>query len=527
MTTASLDEIQGALLTYTELQAQQMEADAEHPVNQLLVDLGGYGLRIFCANEVLSEDDEPHSVSSVFYFICHLPNPPSPAVLPEVRRMLGILNHLLPVGTLELQAEDGLFFRHMLLTEEQVLDGLLALDLIVALEQILPPLFDWLQQVFEQVPPIEKEQQMRIKNQFQTLLQRVPVFEPIPLAKLPATQQRSLLWKSWWVSGWLLAALSGFLAVNSGPLWLGGTVFILACLGTSWWLVHQNQKQSVSQQQLKQTQFSWQLLEVEAIKLAYQEHALEQHRLRVQQKLTLLSNQPAAYPSDIVRLRFQIRFLRTLQSHLFQRSHHLKMRRQEVESNRSQLLKPTLELPLLKPTPDSELSSEDMLMQNLLTTLDYLDFSVKMTTLKNQFSPVLLVQMRDQLPPLSIRWLRNWHLGKLPPQHTWLLCVDQTLPLQIPEEAWPRVHEVLRVFNRFLPLGALICDYQHQRVYLRYRFVRLKGDLSAMLVMEVMEVMATFGEQLLQRLQECVTQHKHLETILDEAEADFHRLQNS
>ena len=171
-------------------------------------------------------------------------------------------------------------------------------------------------------------------------------------------------------------------------------------------------------------------------------------------------------------------------------------------------------------------SSEDMLLQNLMVTLDYLDFKARFISENEDVSPTLLVKMRPLLQPLTLRWIRPWHEQTPAPEYTWMLCLDQQIPIYIPDEAWPRVKEVTRLFNRFLPLGSLTVDYQRHQVALRYRFVRLRGDLSPLLVMEVMEVMATFAERLQHCVQSCLDGRAHIENIIYEAEQEFLSLQS-
>ncbi|MEZ0371902.1 MAG: hypothetical protein ACAI44_22615 [Candidatus Sericytochromatia bacterium] len=537
----SLDEIQAALISYTSLQSERVDADPQQPVSQLLIRLAPeqphgsdgqeYILRLFCANEVLEAGSE--EVSSVFYFVIRYPEDIVPSLLSELQRLLGVLNHLLPLGTLELHPEEGLFFRHMLLTEDRSLDGLLALDIIQGIEALLPRVFDWIRQVLAQAAPGEVHEQLR--SQFRQLLQQTPMLEtlvlPPPAESQPRPQalSRSVLYAGGLTLGSLIALIVLLLA---GPLWAAGSAGV--CLAATVALTRLYQQRHsrwlALREQQRQLRFYWQLLEVESIKLAYQDHALDQQQQQVESKLAELAAHPVDYPADILRLRGQMRSLRQLQSRLDQRSQQLRLKRQELEQSRFQLLRERLSLmPEAEPVTaelsglDAGFSSEDVLMQNLLVTLEYLDFQVR--SFAQGGSPVVEVIPRPRAPAISIRWLQRWHLAARQPEHTWMLCFDMTLPVHIPEPAWPRVQELLRVFNRFLPLGTLICDYARNQLTLRYRFVRLRGDLSTLLVMEILEVMACFGERLQQRLLECVTQQKQLETILQETEQDFQALQ--
>ena len=533
----SLDEIQGALITYTQLQTEQVEADAHHPVKQLLVRIastqGDYLLRIFCANEVLETGGQ--DVSSVFYFLIRYPDEIPTPYLSEVNRLLGVLNHLLPLGTLELHSEEGLFFRHMLLTEERSLDGLLALEIILSLESLLPQIFDWVRQLLVQAVPGEIQGPLRdqLQDQFRNLLKQTPVLEtlPRPLSSEPPLQARplppALLWSLTLILGLISALLVGFgLGWHWAPL--AGGLSLLTGFGLRQLAKQRRSHRQDLHEQQRQLRFYWQLLEVESIKLAYQDQSLDQQQQQVEQKLAELAQHPIAYPADILRLRSQMRALRQLQTRLQHRGQQLRHKREDLEKSRFQLLQERLSLmpeagPVTVPEPGPGFSSEDMLMQNLIVALEYLDFQVRTFSGRNDM-PVVLVTVRPQAPAIAIRWLQRWHLAAEAPKHTWMLCFDQTLPVIIPLEAWPRVHELLRVFNRFLPLGALICDYAGNQITLRYRFVRLRGDLSTLLVMEILEVMATFGERLQLRLNECVVQQKHLETILAETEQDFQTL---
>lgn len=542
---SSLDELQGALITYTNLQAEQVEADAVHPVRQLLIKLNHpehetahesgheYVLRVFCANDVLEGlHDE---ISSVFYFVARYPDSIPAPFMRELNRLLSVINHLLPLGNLELHPEEGLFFRHMLLNEERSLDGLLGLDIVLGLEALLPKVFDWVHEVLTHVAPGEIQEQLRDK--FKDLLTQIPILETLALPPPPEPHHnpgplpQPLLYSL----GLILSLLVGALTSSRiGPIWglmISLQLFLASRVLTQAYQrrYHQNRERREQQRQLR---FYWQLLEVESIKLAHQDQSLDLQQQQILQKLEQLSAQPVDYPGDILRLRDQMRSLRQLQSQLNQRSHQLRQKREELEQSRFQLLRQRLSLmpdaepinPALNGLADS-FGSEDLLMQNLVVTLEYLDFQIQTLGHADNHSPVVQVSPRAGSPAITIRWLRRWHLAGVQPQNTWMLCFDLTLPNQIPPEAWPRIHELLRVFNRFLPLGALICDYARNRLTLRYRFVRLRGDLSTLLVMEILEVMSCFGERLQQRLSECISQSKHLETILDETEQDFQTLQ--
>ncbi len=548
----SLAEVKGALLTYTDLEVKQIE-DAQREVEQLFIHLSeNCTLRLFCANALLqpnpsSQPDpsnspspsghETEKVSSVFYFVSRYTEPISHVLNTELHRLLSVINRLLPIGALEVH-EEGVVFRYMLLSEERILDGLLALDVVRGLQQLLPAVFEWLDQLLHQPHPVSAQQLEKVKSHFQDLLTRMPILQPVHLNQLPAphriTQRGAHLQMALALSSCLLVA-SLFVNATDWSTALVGS----ALVGCMYVLImrlwqHQYYRQARQRKKRKQLQFSWQLLESEGIKFAYQEHVLEQHRHEIIEKLTGLKHEPVQYPSDIVRIREQTLFLRHLQSHLIQRAHQVKLKRKELQKNRTLLLqeRKTLDVrstqsPLHMDSALAGLSSEDMLLQNLLATLDYLDFKARFVSAEDDVSPVLLVKMRPLLQPLTLRWIRPWHEHQPAPEYTWMLCLDQQIPIYIPDEAWPRVREVVRLFNRFLPLGSLTLDYQRHQVALRYRFVRLRGDLSPLLVMEVMEVMATFAERLQHCVQSCLDGRVHIENILYEAEQEFLSLQGS
>lgn len=548
----SLDEIQAALIGYTSLQSEQLEPDEQHPVRQLLIRLGDAGsdcvLRLFCANnpgtgaagplsangpaEVLQAGNE---VSSVFYFVVRYPDELVPALAQELQRLLGVINQLLPLGTLELHSEEGLFFRHMLLNEEPLIDSLLALDIVLSIDALLPPIFDWIREILAHATPGELQEQMR--GRFRQLLQQTPMLETLelPPPASPPARRGPIASKTLYAAGLGLSLLSTLAtALLAGPLWgIAIGLCVLAAASAGCLLYQQRQSRWLEKrEQLRQLRFYWQLLEVEAIKLSHQDQALDQQQSQIELRLSELAAKPADYPSDILRLRQQMLSLRQLQSGLEQRDQQLKSRRRELEQSRYQLLRDRLSL---MPEADSldagpepskltpDFSAEDMLMQNLVVTLEYLDFQAR--TFSRGGTPILEVIPRSGAPAISIRWLQRWHLAPRAPEHTWMLCFDLTLPVTIPTEAWPRVQELLQVFHRFLPLGTLICDYTRNHLTLRYRFVRLRGDLSTLLVMEILEVMGCFGEKLHQRLLECLDSQKQLATILSETESDFQALQ--
>lgn len=531
----SLTEVLGAVLTYTDLQAEQIGSDEHNPIPQLMVHLSPHlSLRIFCANDAFSQTDLQGEVSSVYYFVVRYPETIAPELWGEVRRLLDVFNYLLPIGMLELHSQDGIFFRHMLLTEESVLDGLLALDIILALKFLLPHVFTWLQRVLMQPQAISPELQQEIKQEFRRILKLLPAMEPVLSSSLPARPQRANVFKPTIPA--TLAGTGATLLLSSilvpglqGLALLGGLCTLMAYVFRRRYL-----KQLTGRKDQLELRFFWQLLEVEAVKLAYQDHSLDQHRQSVLQKLNELGGFSVTYPSDVLRLRTQMRSLRELQAHLSHRSQVLKEKRQELDKNRTQLQTQRRELlpelrafspPAALELEETGCASEDMLMQNLVVTLDYLDFPVRVLSGLPSHSPVVLVYLRPELPPMVVRWLRQWHQAPDSPSHSWMLCFDLALGVRIPPESWGRVQELLRMFNRFLPLGSLICDHSHQRVILRYRFVRMRGDLSTMLVMEILEVMASFAERLQRRLHECLDENKHLDRILHETELDFQTLQ--
>lgn len=535
MSSQGLGEIQGALLSYTSLESEQLAADDGNPVTQLLVRLqGDTVLRIFCANDVLEAGAE--ETSSVFYFVARYTGDVPPRMRAELLRLLGVLNQLLPLGTLELHPEEGVFFRHMLLAEDAVLDGLLALDVIRCLDVLLQHVFAWLTQVLTPEAPSSPELQQQIRRQFRQLLQQLPLNAPPRV--LPPPPKLPVAGASFWLSYGLLLGLALVLAGMTGFLvnWVWASVLAgLSLMGGGIALLWRSQQHRFLKpshhEQRRQLRFYWQLLEVESIKLDYQNHSLEQHRQQVHQKLLELAERPVEYPADVLRLRTQMRFLRQFQMHLLQRTQQVRHQREELEHSRSKLIQERAELLTSGPPPDllplkRELGAEDVLMQNLVVTLEYLDFAVQLVAPTSGGSPALLVHLRPDLPPVVISWLRAWSPENAPmPEHSWMICFDLVLPQQIPDAIWPRIYELLRLFNRFLPLGTLLCDYVNRQISLRYRFVRLRGDLSTLLVMEVLEVLATFGERLQQRLLECLAEDKHLETILYEAEQEFLALQ--
>lgn len=531
----SLSEVLGAVLTYTDLPIESMPVNDNNSVPQLLIQLEkSVSLRIFCANDAVTALESLGDVSPVYYFIVRYPEPVSADTAQYLQPVLDIFNTLLPVGMLETQAHNGLFFRHILLTEEPVLDGLLALDIIQVLRHLLPHIFSWIKRVVVQAELMSTELQTDIKQEFRTLLQLMPAAEPV-LKRLPPPSIRNKHYVQQNVIPAFLAGSGALLILVSILMPALSALAILGLLGTVmayWWRQRYLQFQG-GQKEQKELRFFWQLLEVDAVKLAYQGHSLELFQQSVRQKLRDLSTQSVDYPSDILRLRNHILNLKQVQVHLMQRAIRLKNQRQELDFNRANLQvqkntlmaerSATVSQPLALELENTGFASEDMLMQNLIVTLDYLDFNVRIVS-ENDV-PFILVYVRPGLPPLTIRWMRQWYQAAEQATHSWMLCFDLTLNLSASESVWPRVQELLRMFNRFIPLGALICDHKHDVIVLRYRFVRLRGDLSTMLVMEILEVMASFAERLQQRLIQCRDEKTHLASILSETEQDFQMLQ--
>ncbi|MBF2051897.1 MAG: hypothetical protein IGS03_00355 [Candidatus Sericytochromatia bacterium] len=527
----SLSEVRGALLTYTDLHCPP-DPLADEGVPQLWVELqSGYLLRIFCANQLLSTPDKP-DVSGVFYFVLRCPVQLPDSARPEVQRLLDVLNKLLPFGALELQADDSdLFFRHLVLTETATLDGLLGLDLVLALQSFLPAVMTWLQSVIQQAPLGDSLHQQDLRQAFQALLKQLPPpLQPVPDTSLgPLTKKAprgTPLQRS--IAGALVLSLASTALLGSVSLSLGFFIGGLIILGGCFvGLRRQQQAEEAqkNQKQQQQKQFFWHMLEVETIKLAYQDHALERHRHEVSDKLQHLAQTPIAYPSDIVRLRQQTRFLKQLQSHLLDRSHQLKLQRQELEDNRFQFFRNNLfqpsERPLSQPLQTGD-AAEDLLMQNLVLSLSYLDFQLKVNTAPELPQPLVLVYMRPDLPPVRLFWQRQWH-PEPAPRHSWMLGFE--LKLALPQRLHPEeIQALLDVFRRFLPLGCLLLNPETTSLCLRYHFVRLRGDLSTLLVVEILEVLASFGERIQAQLQACQQPDKDLQVLLQETEAAFEAL---
>lgn len=525
----SLSEVRGALLTYTELPCST-DPLTDEAVPQLWIELQkDCLLRIFCGNNLLSSPDKP-DVSGVFYFVMRCPVEVPVQNQADIQRLLDVLNTLLPFGALELQPEEqGVFFRHLLLTESAALDGLLGLDLVLALQAFLPAVMDWLQAVIQQAPLPDAISQEAIRSQFQALLERLPpperaasaqgVFAPRTTRKAYSPLQLSIA-VSLLVSFAAIVLLGGFGQSLSLGFFAGGLT-ILAGSFVGLRLQQGADRAQKDRKQAQQKQFFWHLLEVETIKLAYQDHALERHRHQVSDKLHQLGQTSVIYPSDILRLRQQMRFLKQLQAHLLDRSHQLKLQRQELEDNRFEFLKTQL-----FQQPDSGLSenlhtgaaAEDLLIQNLVLTLNYLDFEVKVSPDEGQAPPLVLVYVRPDLPPIRLFWQRQWHVEG--PRHSWMLSFELNLPLA-EGLSLSETQALLGVFRRFLPLGSLLFNSQHNSLCLRYRFVRLRGDLSAMLVVDILEVLASFGERIQTQLQAWQQHDKDLPQLLQETEAAF------
>lgn len=519
MSIDSLSEVQGTIMTYTALHTERVPVDPHHPLPQLLVRLDEtHTLRILGVHEPSEEQAEN---SSVYYFLARFPYPIAQIYEAKLQRILSLFNHLLPLGMLELNREEGIYFRHMLLAEEDVLDGLLGLDIVLALEQLLPQIFDWLAYVLAQRE--EEELDALTRERFRDIIRSIPTS---PLA--PLSQQRPARSRSSHVERWIFFSFfcAGLGLGLSG--WLYGLLVGAFCLALGG-LTHYLYKRFSEQQKLIETQqqelrFFWQLLESEHLKLQFCDQALERHRAEVAHKLSVLAQSPITYPSDIVKLRSQSLFLQELQNHLAERFFKLKLKRQELEHNRSQLLEQRQDLNSTESLSiDSDLSCEDQLMQSLKVTLEYLNFQVHFAAPQQMPSPTLFVSLREHLPPVSVYWLHHWVPGQSR-GHSWMLCFDLALDLPAISPSRHNLQALMEIFNRFLPLGALIVSPHQQKLVLRYRFVRLKGDLSAILIMEILEVMASFGERLHKRVQEYISAAKPLELILAETEREFEAL---
>ena len=371
----SLAEVKGALLTYTQLDIKQVE-DAQKEVEQLFIGLSeDCTLRLFCANSLLQSTPENEKVSSVFYFVSRYTEPISHVLNAELHRLLSVINHVLPLGSLEIQ-DEGVVFRYMLLSEDRILDGLLALDIIRGLENLIPAVFEWLETLLQQSQSIGPKKTEPVKQHFRQLIEKMPILEPVQLGGLTAPKHKSSQWDE--QLQLLLAVSSCFLVATLFMQFdfisslLGSIVVACIYVITIRLWHHQYYRLQRQQKRQKQLLFSFQLLESEGIKFAYQEHALEQHRHEMIQKLANLANEPVQFPSDIVRLREQMLFLKHLQSHLIQKAHRVKLKRQELQKNRTLLLQERKVIAQHAAQPhlnsDSALagvSSEDMLLQNL------------------------------------------------------------------------------------------------------------------------------------------------------------------
>lgn len=534
---SELDEIQAALIAYSELPSQKQLVDRDSPLQELAISLNSgkdYILKVLSSRQYLEQEpisldqsaklsanpELPES-SSVFYFQAHYPHKLSRVLHKDLQRLLEILNQLLPIGRLEILPELELVYRYTLLSEKTSektgLDSLLVLDVVLGIKGFLPAIFDWLEQVLLQSQSGRLSEALR--QQFRQLLQILPsLTHPETTSALKSA--RVFPWRKLQLG---VLGLTALLCL----LWQPGVWTTLLALGTGllsgrlYWLLHQEKAQ-------RQLTFYSQLLEIETTRLAYQHHSMHQQRHYLDQRMAELEAQPIDYPADILRLRQQMMSLRQWQEQLQTREASVDLKHRELEQNRFELFKKQLRfksapkrLELFKLTPlDSKNDCpEDLLLQNFAHSLDYLGYEI-------QFRPHDAGFMQIQIPgsPLAVHlhWLQRWHQAH--PRHSWMLYLDLPLPLKVSEASWLETQKILRLFSQYLPLGTLLYDFNHQQLSLRYQMLRLRGDLNPWLLIEALELLSSFGEHLQQRLRDYLTGHKSLELVLKESEQALEEL---
>lgn len=535
-----LSMIQALLLAEDLAEAEIVTADSEQP-QRLLVPLNldtetPLLLQLLVTEPVENTHPENNTPSAaILYFFAEIPLTESAAVRAEVPPLLALLNPLLPLGSLEISSRHNLYYRYGLLHEMVWPDPRSAIEIIATLKETLPPLTHYLQQVLQATPPLPSGRLEDLQQEFRQLLsQRTSPWPILPVHPLKPKVSPLLRFSLAYLGMAILALTLGTLATAwSYPL-LGlsiGLMLLLPGFATVWFY-QQKARQQLQQQKLQQKfKFYLHILETERLRVLSHQNQIERQRDSLDYALMHQRQTLPDTPQQLLRLHQRLKQLISCQEQLMQMLTGLKKRLRDLELSRENLLQEihNLSQPLseafLPKSPELEDTSQpqeliSLLLLKLASLLNYLDFESQTWPASAELPTYLQVSMTHSLILISGRTDWKQPQSSTVPQ-TWMLQFEAPLMLSVPEAQLRPVQELLIHFNRFLPVGSASFDRRRKQVVLRHRFVRLQGDMSNFLVIEILEMLDFFARKLKDKLQYFLEKSPPLEDILQQLESEF------
>ncbi|MGE3726268.1 MAG: hypothetical protein AB7I41_12000 [Candidatus Sericytochromatia bacterium] len=549
-----LKDIYSVLLTRYQREAQWFEAGPEQTA--LLLPLGDgpepVQLQLFSADAPVRLPQEDHAPSTgILYFFAEFALPGENFGTADLAKLLSYLNYVLPLGSLELSPARSIYYRYGLLTESPWVESRSATDIVLLLDQLLPRFKTWLEKVLTGIPPISPDLYQVLRHDFQDLLNhriRSRVAHP-PARNMPRERLSELRHGL----GYFGVGFTAVLASTLLTPWLGSSLGLGLGLmtlvpGFAW--VYRSQMNHRQRQRIQKKQakfdFYFQILESEQTRVS--SHIQQIQNYRDQNDYTLMHMRQSApeSPSQLVRLHTQSKQIVAFQERLLQRSTDLKKRKADLELSTEHL---KLEHQLFVSGLDQKknkvmasISPETLpsaaeplwpLLLRLASMLNYLDFTT--TPCPHPEDPakgVLLVDLPQRPQALQISAIADW----LPPdaqresaqesQQSMMLCFQVGLDLALPPEKLNETAELLVHFNRFLPIGAIQLMPQTREIVFRHHFVRLQGDISNFLIIEILEILSFFSQKIGEKLHDFFHSDKTMSEILSDTETEFLSLMN-
>lgn len=533
-----LKDIYSVLLTRYQREAQWFEVGPEQTA--LLLSLGREAepvqLQIFSAEAPLRlppEDQTPQT--GILYFFCEFALAGENASTAELAKLLSYLNYVLPLGSLELSPNRSIYYRYGLLTEVPWIESRSATDIVLLLEELLPRLKAWLDKVLNPVPPVSADLFQELRSDFQDLLQlRLRTGNPHPVSRPVSRERLSELRHGlgYFGVGFTAVVASTLLTPLIGSSWgLGlGLLTLLPGFG----LIYRSQMKSrqIQRVQKKQAKFDFyfQILASEQARVNTHLAQIQSYRDHNDYALMHLRQSAPESPGQLLRLHTQSKQIVEFQERLLERSTDLKKRKADLELStehlelEQQLFLSELETPLPSKVPEHPAPLWQLLLR-LSTMLDYLDFQT--TPSPHPEDPdkgVLLVDLPQRPQALQISAHTDWITGE--PTQSMMLCFQVALNLTMPPHKRNETAELLVHFNRFLPIGAIQLHPHTHEIVFRHHFVRLQGDISNFLIIEILEIISFFSQKLSEKLNVFFHSDKSMSEILSDTETEFLSLMN-
>ncbi len=555
-----LKDIYSVLLTRYQREAQWFEAGPEQTA--LLLPLGAESepvqLQLFSADAPVRLPQEDHAPSTgILYFFSEFALPGENFSSADLAKLLSYLNYILPLGSLELSPARSIYYRYGLLTEAPWVESRSATDIVLLLDQLLPRFKAWLEKVLTGQPPISADLYQELRHEFQDLLNhrvRSRVAHP-PARSLPRERLSEIRHGLGYFG-------VGFTAVVASTLltpWMGSSLGLglgLLTLIPGFGLVYRSQMnhRKLHRIQKKQAKFDFyfQILESEQTRVSSHIQQIQSYRDQNDYSLMHMRQSAPESPNQLLRLHTQSKQIVAFQERLLQRSTDLKKRKADLELSTEHLklehqlfvsgLEQKTNASVLAGSSEIQTLGEEPLWPLLLrlaSMLNYLDFQT--TPCPHPEDPakgVLLVDLPNRPQALQISALADWLPSEefvpqaseteLQPesQQSMMLCFQVGLDLALPPDKLNETAELLVHFNRFLPIGAIQLQPQTREIVFRHHFVRLQGDISNFLIIEILEILSFFSQKIGEKLNDFFHSDKTMNEILSDTETEFLSLMN-